>query len=490
MNYDEIRLTLRPRTVFEVLDLSLVFFRRSLPSLWPLLLAVWVFWIAGMWLVSYLQLDMRLRIGALLVWLLFLRYWMQVFLVIACGRLAFAERLPWAEVFSDLRSVGPWRTMARGGLRLLKWASGFLLFLPLWIVFVRRCFDYEHWLLERLSGADLARRLKAFQADQRIVVFRLLHLVFLIVSMGLGYRLLKISLDVITRGSLLSPAIPEVWMSLFLLYDPFFIVSRFLFYIQIRTDEEAWDVGILMRQGIRRTLNRLLPLFLLLGLFASGDSLSADPVAEGGSDFVACTPLMKEQPYLKCDPPGYHEYTAEEVEKHIPPEPGKVDWLPGWLKKLGLPGADLLYAVAAVLLIGFLFGIWRRFASRLPPEEAPPEVSLQATELPARMSRDMESLLGAAEAALQREMARDALGFAYGALLLLAAENAQSCTPLELRRRLLESSSIEHALLRSFFLHYLAAFYADQVAPVDVVRPILMQLSQTLRSLSGGGVAV
>lgn len=490
MNYDEIRLTLRPRTVFEVLDLTLVFFRRHLPSLWPLLLAMALFWAGGMALVSRFHLDMWARVAILALLVLFLRFWMQTLLVLACGRLVFAEHLPWRDVFGDLRSVGWFRMMGRGSFRLLKWSSGFLFLLPLWIVLVRRFFDYEHWLLERLDGPDLSRRLRAFHADSRVVVFRILHAVFLALSMGLGYRVMKISLEAITRSSALSPETPEVWFSLFLLYDPFFIVSRFLFYIQIRTDQEAWDVGILMREGIRRTLNQVLPVILfpavlLVGVSTSATSLGAEP-GHGDADVVSCTPAMKEQPYLRCDPPAYRNYTAEEIEKHMPEEPRHRDAPPDWLKNLGSLGINLFYVGAAIVLVVFLIAIWKRFAGGVRIDEEAEVTGVVAREgLPASMPPELEQVLKAMEEAMERGESREALGLAYVALLLIVAEKGDALTPLELRHLLLVSGELEAALLRAFFMHYLAAFYADEIPPPEPLRPLLHRLSAALLRLRG-----
>lgn len=464
MNYAEIRLSLRPRTIFEILDLALVVFRRGFVNLWPVYVLIGLIWTAALAGVAQIpeDPDRWLIVLAILGPLaLFLRFFLQMVIVVFCGRWIFSEQVTLRSIFADIRQVGVARMLGRGLVRFIKWASGFALLVPLWLVLVHRFFDYEHWLLERISGRDLRRRLRNFHSG-RVFAFRVLHACVQILYVYLASFGVRMLLESATRMPREQGLSIELVMTLLLMYEPFFLISRFLLYIQTRIDTEAWDIGLMLREGIRRTLSSRIASLLLLALVVSVPLRAdePDPYITAPAD-RPCSDAMEDQPYVKCDPAQYRVYTAEEIEKTIPKEREKRD------RNSGLISPALLemiaYGVVIAALAALLFFLWNRYRSRLP--DAPPEAPERKADVREFEVLKKEDRLALIRDALQREAYKTALGHCY-LLIMEKNETAGSImvalTPEELLLKL-RSMRTEHdgAGVDELLLKYEEVFYAD-----------------------------
>lgn len=118
MNYAEIRLSLRPRTIFEILDLALVVFRRGFVNLWPVYVLIGLIWAAALAGVAQIpeDPDRWLIVLAILGPLaLFLRFFLQMVIVVFCGRWIFSEQVTLRSIFADIRQVGVAYARPRAG---------------------------------------------------------------------------------------------------------------------------------------------------------------------------------------------------------------------------------------------------------------------------------------------------------------------------------------------------------------------------------------
>ncbi len=133
MKIADIRLALRPRSIFEILDLAVVVLRRSAVDLWPVYAVMGVLWAAALLAVQRIPEDGDRGTVLILLLLaaLLLRFLLQIIVVLYCGRWVFSEKVKAGLLLLDLKSVGVWRMLGRGLLRFVKWASGFALLVPL-----------------------------------------------------------------------------------------------------------------------------------------------------------------------------------------------------------------------------------------------------------------------------------------------------------------------------------------------------------------------
>jgi hypothetical protein len=476
LNYAEIRLSLRPRTIFEILDLALVVFRRSFVNLWPFYAASGLIWAAALAGVARIPEDPDrwiIVLSILLPLALFIRFFLQMIIVTFCGRWIFSEQVTLRSLFADIRQVGLMRMLGRGLVRSVKWASGFALLVPLWLVLVHRFFDYEHWLLERISGRDLRRRLRSFHSG-RVFAFRILHFCVQLLYLYLASFGVKVLLESATRMPREETLSVELTLTLLLAYEPFFLISRFLLYIQTRIDTEAWDIGLMLREGIRKTLTSRIASLLLLGCLVVVPlrAQTPDPYITAPAD-RPCTESMKEQPYVKCDPTEYRVYTAEEIEKTIPRELEKRDPGSGGINPAVFE--TIAYGVVIAALAALLFFLWNRYSKRLP--EAPPEAEGRRADVQEFEVLKKEDRLTLIRDALQREAYKTALGHCY---LFIMEKNETpgstmlALTPEELRLKLRSlddgGTGVDEMLVK-----YEQVFYAgsDPVSARDHIMRLL-----------------
>ncbi|MBW7859315.1 MAG: hypothetical protein H3C43_13720, partial [Leptonema sp. (in: Bacteria)] len=316
MNYGEIRLNLKQRSLFEILDLSVLLLKVSVRILWPFYIGLSVLWIVLNLFVFDVKIDREFVPFFLLIGYLLFRYFMQVVFVLFFGRFIFSDQVSLSQVWADLRQIGLFKTIGLSVFRFIKWLIGLVTLILLWFILIYRFFDYEYWLLERISGKALRQRLKSFR-PKRVIPFRLLHLVLQWVFVGLAVFtvfLIDKTINKVAESSI--PVVGILFTSL-LIYEPFFIVSRFLLYIQERIDAEGWDIGLLFEQGIRKSKQISTIAILLVSFVISVPSIKANPTYSKDAD-RPCTTQMQKEPYIECRPTKYRIYSAEEIEKVIP----------------------------------------------------------------------------------------------------------------------------------------------------------------------------
>lgn len=475
MKIADIRLALRPRSIFEILDLAVVVLRRSAVDLWPVYAVMGVLWAAALLAVQRIPEDGDRGTVLILLLLaaLLLRFLLQIIVVLYCGRWVFSEKVKAGLLLLDLKSVGVWRMLGRGLLRFVKWASGFALLVPLWIVLVYRFFDYEHWLLERIGGSALRQRLRGFRSG-RVFSFRLLHFCIQALYVTLVCSGLEAVYQSLTGFSPENVYSPELVLTLLLAYEPFFLISRFLLYLQIRIDTEAWDVGVLFREGIRRTLSSRLLLMFLVSVVPLSTTLQAEdvkPYITAPAD-RPCTDSMKELPFITCEPAAYRIYSADEIEQSMPEDdPG---YAPEPVEIQGLE--TIVYAIVVALLsllLFFLYSSWSRHRDLREYRPKPGKALVKEFETLQREDR-----LSLIQKALQSQSFKTALGHSY-LLLIERLENSEAgstmvtLTPEELRLRLRDEpySTVANDLI----LQYEQVFYAggDAVNSVTAIRRLL-----------------
>lgn len=266
MEIRNIQYRLRRRRLDEVFDFAVLVLRThflrfvaySLPG--ALLLAG-----LNIWLLFALDLHEGDAIGwpALgIVCLLIVEQSLFAFpLVLLNGNLVFDSAPSLSQVFS-----GWSRLLLRYLGRVVLVRTSLMTYLAPMLVtayrgFVHHFFLPEVLLLERLSGRDVNRRLGALargRAD-RTVVFILLDLVLgavFVICATYSYNLLTsaVGLDDLhplfqARVSLLSPM-----MHVFIfIYFAFHSTAKFLFYLDIRSLLEGWDIELMLLKGVQDT---------------------------------------------------------------------------------------------------------------------------------------------------------------------------------------------------------------------------------------------
>ena len=182
-------------------------------------------------------------------------------LVLLNGNLVFDSRPPARQVLGDLPRLLP-RYLLRAALlrtSLLTFLAPTLI--TIWRGAVHQFFLAEVLLLERLSGRDVNRRLSALTRGRsdRTVAFLLLDIVLavcFVTCATYSYNLLLEALGLhdahpLFRAgyNLLSPS-AHVFLFLFLTVHS---TAKFLFYLDLRSLLEGWDIELLLLKGIQDT---------------------------------------------------------------------------------------------------------------------------------------------------------------------------------------------------------------------------------------------
>ena len=499
LDFSEIRISLRQRSIFEVFDLSLLLFKRTFQQLWPLYFMVFVFWSGIVFATTYVGFakanDTKIFIFLILAAsYLFLRFFLQKYIVVFLGRWIFTESVPFVSVMSDLSRVGWFKIFFRGLSRFLIWLSGFFLLLPFWYVLIYRIFDYEHWLLERISSKQLRARRRTLRSG-RVMGFRIIHLCFQLVFLGITWFAMKTVLETIHHLPLDLMVQPAVFFSILFLYEPFFLISRFVLYLQTRIDLEAWDVSILMNQSIqksklrkvsRRTMSVVIAVLGVVSAFCLRPAeLSANPALRN------CTSAMKDQPYFKCDPTSYRIYTDTEIEEVIPK--AELQQRPAEresAQETATPTSSFaLYLITFALLIAIVFLAWRQYRKNKAISDLPDKASADATEFQPKTKSDRLLLI---QRALQENDITTALGYTYLFLIeeyLIRSDDAgfrsiKALTPSELRQRIRSAGNESSQKLVSVFdliQLYELVFYANTSVDSN-------QIIATIDALIGGAI--
>lgn len=240
MNVRHARVRIRERAPTEVLDLALLFIKRNARSfailgavlVIPATALVWAL-VKTLDVVPFYATFVGCTIAATAI---------RAPVVVLCGHAMFAERVPLTWVWSDTRRYLPAiaRLVARRALLALTIVG------VLWDWVTRYHVD-EVLLLERLDGAaattrlaHLRRRFGAACQEQ------LVHHLFLgaaavasIVSVWVFLRLIFESEPVVwwPLGGGIAPAVASI-----LLTQVYLATAKFLFYLNLRTVNEGWDL--------------------------------------------------------------------------------------------------------------------------------------------------------------------------------------------------------------------------------------------------------
>jgi hypothetical protein len=233
MKAEQLRLALRPRPVYEAVDLGVRMTQRNAPSLLrahvPLALL----------LVAACGSTMELSpwLPSLLLW--WLKPWLDRTLLHIYARQAFGEPTSFSQAW-EARGNAPWAPL----LRLLTFGR-----LSFW-----RAYSMPVAQLEGQSGAARRGRLKAVLRTHRGAA-TLMQSAFswceLIVTAGLmslvpwmtpGLRTFD-ALGLVTDGTLLGVALGYAAQSVAVIFvEPFYVAAGFAMYLNRRVELEAWDV--------------------------------------------------------------------------------------------------------------------------------------------------------------------------------------------------------------------------------------------------------
>lgn len=182
-------------------------------------------------------------------------------LVLLNGNLVFDSRPPVGQVFG-----GVLRLLPGYFLRAFVWRTALLSVLApsivaVWRGAVHQFFLAEVLLLERLRGRDVGRRLGALTRvrAERTVAFLLLDVtlaICFVVCAGYAYNLLlgAVGLDDVPEHwragyDLLSP-ITHIFVFAYLVFHS---TAKFLFYLDLRSQSEGWDVELMLLKGVQDT---------------------------------------------------------------------------------------------------------------------------------------------------------------------------------------------------------------------------------------------
>jgi hypothetical protein len=244
MNLAHANVTLRPRSVLEILDLSCRFVVDLEPRLYLALSALLLgpalgACVAARWLFGW---------GWFSVWLLVivLGALAQGAFTIAAGQVMFSERVPARQV---LRSYGR-RFLSYAAVLFL---SRFLVVVAMPLapfVWMRLYFVHEALLLEGASEIESLRRSSRFVSHHAKNAFELLLavgvslLVFVLVAELVGHGLVEYVLQSGQPFGTLSEGGSLYAMAGYLASTPFLATARFLAYIDARTRADGWDVQV------------------------------------------------------------------------------------------------------------------------------------------------------------------------------------------------------------------------------------------------------
>lgn len=452
--------------MFEILDLSVLLLKVSGRILWPFYLVLTVLWIIFNLFVFDVKIEKEAAPFFLVIGYLFFRYFIQVVFVLFFGRFIFSDQVLLSQVWVDLRQIGLFKIIGLSVFRFIKWWIGLVTLIPLWFILIYRFFDYEYWLLERISGKTLNQRLKSFR-PKRVIPFRLLHFVLQWVFVGLA--VFTVSLIDKTVNKVIEPSVSVVVIfGSLLMYEPFFMVSRFLLYIQERIDAEGWDIGLLFEQGIRKSKKKSAIAILLVSFLTFVPSIKANPTYNKDAD-RPCTAVMQKEPYIECRPTRYRIFSAEEIEEVIPKvnQPRKQSTINS--TPVGTVSNLVIYVGLAILIIIVAMLLWRYYKTRPKSIETSKPNQSRATEFEVIARHDRLALI---DLALKNQDYRTAMGHCY---LLIHERNETvgsriaAFTPQELSRRL----GIE---FQEFLSRYEFVFYANDAINADNDRNLILHI--------------
>ena len=260
LEIQNIRYKLRKRSVDEIFDLSLLVIARNFRYFLICAPAPFFFAALNIYLIRIFDPDSSANFFSGASWKMLLVLFFEQSLVslpftILNGRLLFEERPSFRDLLSDFWNSAPSYFIYGCLLRPLSF------FVPRFQMGpVRRMFVGEVLCLEKLKGRIAFQRMSGLSTRSDRVTG------FLFLSWGIGLLFLAIGLS--TWNFLIDLLAPDskLWLLagkyslltpaaqiLIFLYFGFHATSRFLFYIDVRSEMEGWDLEILLRKGAVET---------------------------------------------------------------------------------------------------------------------------------------------------------------------------------------------------------------------------------------------
>lgn len=351
MDLARLRINLRPRTAWEGIDLGFALARQ-----W--FLPLWLLWLAGA-VPVFLLLNLLLPIEAWLAGLL--SWWLKPLyeppLVYWLGRAVFSAR----PARRDLQSY--WLRIVRPQLLAnLTWRR----------FNTARSFDMPVAVLEELRGKARASRIRVLGREQ--------HAASWLTFMGIHFELiLELSLLILLamlvpeelqwfdwQTYLFQPKGWQQWLQQFTgllamsLIAPFYVAAGFGLYLTRRSQLEAWDVELGLRQLAERVRNRRLISGVLIGVFAGWlfTMLPLQPVEAGEFSREEAKALiqavMAEDDFGQRETLTHWRYVGEQSEATEQELPWLLEWLleilQGFLQGFAALGEFLMWLVLGAVL--------------------------------------------------------------------------------------------------------------------------------------------
>jgi hypothetical protein len=269
MDFDNIRVEIRPRSPLEAIDLGFVMARQWFIPLW----LMWIAVVSPLFLLTYLISFKHVAIAGWFIWWLKPVY--ERPLVFWLSRALFNEKPSYKETAKEYLKIIKPRLFA--DLTYLRLSPNRSFFMPV-------------AMLENLKGKEYKNRVKVLGNNQSagvgltfisvifeiILTFSILVVVFFILPEGLRWTSLN---DFLLRdGNLESYIRRFIDIIAMSIIAPFYVAAGFSLYINRRTELEAWDIEISFKrlmtrrakkkkietQRINKTISMTIGLFFLL----------------------------------------------------------------------------------------------------------------------------------------------------------------------------------------------------------------------------------
>jgi hypothetical protein len=282
MNFDNVRVEIRPRSPFEAIDLGFVMARHWFFPLWIMWLSVAV----PFSMVAHLVLYKHLVIAGVLIWWLKPVY--EKPLVFWLSRAFFNEKTGYKDIVRQYFKIIKPRLLA--DLTYLRFTPNRSFFMPVSV-------------LENLNSKAHSSRVKILGHNQSAGLG--LTVVCIIFNMILNVSMLLVAFFILpeelrwtsfedllfSQGMVEAVFVKIIALLAMSIIAPFYVAAGFALYINRRTELEAWDIEIsfkrlmarkvknekMMAKRIRKTISTSMVLFFLTAgsLFISSNSSEA-----------------------------------------------------------------------------------------------------------------------------------------------------------------------------------------------------------------------
>lgn len=284
MNFDDVRIEVRPRSPFEAIDLGFVMARQWFIPMWLIWISMAVPVYVAAHLLFYFLAYKYIFVAGIILWWLKPVYEKPI--VLWLSRAFFNEKISFKEIAQQYFTINKLRLFA--DLTYLRFSPNRSFLMPVAV-------------LEKLKGKDYANRVRTLGHNQTAgigltlvcIVFNtvlnlsILLLVFFLLPEDLQWTSFE---DLImSRGFLQTLFLRSAAIISMSVVAPFYIAAGFALYINRRTELEAWDIEISFKrlmtrkakkeQNNRKIMNKTLNVSIgVFCLFASSFILFSDPV--------------------------------------------------------------------------------------------------------------------------------------------------------------------------------------------------------------------